>query len=95
MTMTKADLVDIVFYEGGVSRRRADIYVEELLELVKEVLEEGDDLKVSGFGKFEVRKKGQRVGRNPRSGTEIMIPARKVLRFKVSQVLKDELNERG
>jgi len=59
---------------------------------MKETLEEGDEVKISGFGKFEVREKGERVGRNPRTGVEIMIPERKVPRFKVSQVLKDELN---
>jgi integration host factor subunit alpha len=92
MTMTKAGLVDTVYDRVGVSKKEAAEYVDTILETIKETLESGDELKVSGFGKFEVRHKGERIGRNPRSGVEIMIPKRKVLRFKVSQVLKDELN---
>lgn len=92
MTMTKAGLVDSVYDRVGVSKKDAGDYVDIVLEMMKETLESGDELKVSGFGKFEVRHKGERIGRNPQSGVEIMIPKRKVLRFKVSQVLKDELN---
>ncbi|MFP4598526.1 MAG: integration host factor subunit alpha [Persicimonas sp.] len=92
MTMTKAGLVDTVYESVGVTKKEASDYVDTVLETIKETLEEGDELKISGFGKFEVRHKGERVGRNPRTGVEIMIPERKVLRFKVSQVLKDELN---
>jgi integration host factor subunit alpha len=92
MTMTKAGLVDSVYEQVGVTKKEASDYVDTVIETIKETLEDGEELKVSGFGKFEVRHKGERVGRNPRTGVEIMIPERKVLRFKVSQVLKDELN---
>lgn len=92
MTMTKAGLVDAVYDRVGVSKKEAADCVDTVLELMKETLETGDELKISGFGKFEVRQKGERIGRNPQSGVEIMIPERRVLRFKVSQVLKDELN---
>jgi len=92
MTMTKAGLVDSVYDRVGVSKKEASDCVDLVLEIMKETLEAGDELKISGFGKFEVRHKGERIGRNPQSGEEIMIPKRKVLRFKVSQVLKDELN---
>lgn len=92
MTVTKADLVNVVYDRVGIPKKDAVDYVELIFEAMKEVLESGDELKISGFGKFEVRHKGERIGRNPRSGVEIMIPKRKVLRFKVSQVLKDELN---
>ncbi len=92
MTMTKAKIVDGVYDRVGVTKKEAAEYVEAMFETMKETLETGDEIKVSGFGKFEVRQKGERVGRNPRTGVEIMIPERKVLRFKVSQVLKDELN---
>lgn len=95
MTMTKAGLVDSVYERVGVSKKDAAEYVDVVLEIMKETLEGGDELKISGFGKFEVRHKGERIGRNPQSGVEIMIPRRKVLRFKVSQVLKDELNGEG
>lgn len=92
MTMTKAKIVDGVYDQVGVTKKEAGEYVEAMFETMKQTLEGGEEIKVSGFGKFEVRQKGERVGRNPRTGVEIMIPERKVLRFKVSQVLKDELN---
>ena len=91
-TMTKADIVDSVYERVGITKKEATDYVDAVFEAMKETLENGDELKVSGFGKFEVRQKGERVGRNPRTGVEIMIPERKVLRFKISQVLKDQLN---
>ena len=92
MTLTKANIVDMVYARTELTKKEASDYVSEVLELMKETLEGGEEIKVSGFGKFEVRKKGERLGRNPRTGDEILIPERKVLRFKVSQVLKDELN---
>lgn len=92
VTLTKANIVDVVYDRTQVTKKEASEYVNELFELMKEALEDGEEIKVSGFGKFEVRRKGERVGRNPRTGDEIVIPERKVLRFKVSQVLKDELN---
>lgn len=92
MTLTKAHIVDRVYDRTQVTKKEAADYVNEILEVMKEALEEGEEIKLSGFGKFEVRKKGERIGRNPRTGDEIVIPERKVLRFKVSQVLKDELN---
>ncbi|QED30286.1 integration host factor subunit alpha [Microvenator marinus] len=91
--MTKAGIVDSVYERVGVSKKEATEYVEAVFETMKETLESGDSIKVSGFGKFEVREKGKRIGRNPRTGVEIEIPERRVLRFKVSQVLKDELND--
>lgn len=92
MTLTKANIVDTVYSRTELTKKEASNCVNEVLELMKETLESGEEIKVSGFGKFEVRKKGERLGRNPRTGDEILIPERKVLRFKVSQVLKDELN---
>lgn len=92
MTMTKAGIVDEVYESVGGTKKEAADFVEAVFETMKETLEEGEEIKVSGFGKFEVRQKGERVGRNPRTGVEIMIPERRVLRFKVSQVFKDELN---
>ena len=92
MTMTKAGIVNDVYERVGVTKKEAAEYVDAVFDAMKEVLSDGEDVKISGFGKFEVRQKGERVGRNPRTGEEIMIPERKVPRFKVSQVLKDELN---
>ncbi|TXD39528.1 integration host factor subunit alpha [Lujinxingia vulgaris] len=90
--MTKADIVDTVYEKVGITKREASDYVDTIFEVMKETLEDGEEIKVSGFGKFEVREKGERVGRNPRTGIEIVIPERRVLRFKVSQVLKDSIN---
>lgn len=92
MTMTKAGIVDSVYNRLDITKKDAKEYVETVLDTMKETLCEGEEIKLSGFGKFEVRAKGERVGRNPRTGVEIKIPERCVLRFKVSQVLKDRLN---
>ena len=94
MTMTKAGIVESVYERVGVSKREATDFVEAVFETMKETLEAGENIKVSGFGKFEVHQKGRRMGRNPRTGVEIEIPERKVLRFKVSAVLKDQLNSK-
>jgi integration host factor subunit alpha len=93
MTMTKAGIVNYVYENVGVNKKEATDFVEAVFETMKETLEGGDAIKISGFGKFEVREKGKRVGRNPRTGIEIEIPERRVLRFKISQVLKTELND--
>lgn len=93
MTMTKAGIVNYVYENVGVNKKEATDFVEAVFETMKETLEGGDSIKISGFGKFEVRGKGKRVGRNPRTGIEIEIPERRVLRFKISQVLKTELND--
>ena len=95
MTMTKAGIVKEVYERLDITKKEANDCVEAILDTMKDTLGGGDDIKVSGFGKFEVRAKGERVGRNPRTGVEIKIPERCVLRFKVSQVLKDRLNEEG
>lgn len=92
MTMTKAGIVNDVYERVGVTKKEAAEYVNAVFDAMKDTLSDGEEVKISGFGKFEVRQKGERVGRNPRTGEEIMIPERKVPRFKVSQVLKDELN---
>lgn len=92
MTMTKASITNNVYERVGVTKKEAAEYVNAVFETMKQTLEDGEEVKISGFGKFEVRQKGERIGRNPRTGEPIPIPARKVPRFKVSQVLKDELN---
>jgi integration host factor subunit alpha len=92
MTMTKASITNNVYERVGVTKKEAAEYVNAVFETMKQTLEDGEEVKISGFGKFEVRQKGERVGRNPRTGEPIPIPARKVPRFKVSQVLKDEIN---
>ena len=91
--MTKADIVENV-YEGlgGYTKKEAAELVEFVFDTMKETLADGEKIKISGFGNFVVREKRQRVGRNPQTGDEIVISARKVLTFKPSQVLKNSLN---
>ena len=91
--MTKADIVDTVYEKvGGFSKREAADIVEAVFETVKATLEKGEKLKISGFGNFVVRDKKERVGRNPQTGKEITISARRVLTFKPSVLLKKALN---
>lgn len=94
--MTKADIVERVYQDvGGLSKREAAEMVEDVFATIKEVLSSGEMLKVSGFGNFVVRQKKARTGRNPQTGDEIIISARRVLTFKPSQVLKNQLNNNG
>ncbi|MCG6537480.1 MAG: integration host factor subunit alpha [Syntrophales bacterium LBB04] len=89
--MTKADLAGKV--EGiGFSRKESIMLVESILDIIKDTLEAGEDVKIAGFGKFEVRKKSDRKGRNPHTGEGIVIVGRKVLSFKSSPVLKGIIN---
>jgi integration host factor subunit alpha len=92
-TLTKADFVESIYSKvGGLSRRDSADIVDLLFEAIKETLARGEAVKVSGFGNFVVRDKKARVGRNPQTGRDIEISARRVLTFKPSQVLKDQLN---
>jgi integration host factor subunit alpha len=90
-TLTKADIVESVFQRVGFSKKESSELVELVFETMKKTLERGEKIKISGFGKFEVREKKPRRGRNPQTGTEIEISARRVLSFKPSQVLKSAL----
>jgi integration host factor subunit alpha len=91
--MTKAEIVETVYEKvGGFSKKEAAEIVETVFDTVKETLEKGEKIKISGFGNFVVRDKNARAGRNPQTGQEITISARRVLTFKPSQVLKNALN---
>ncbi len=91
-TLTKADLVEIVFEKVGLTKKEAVDVVEFLFETLKHTLRTTGKVKISGFGNFEVRKKKPRVGRNPQTKQEMTISARSVLSFKPSQVLRAMLN---
>jgi integration host factor subunit alpha len=91
-TMTKSDLVERIHEEVGFSKKEASELVECVLEIVKSALENGEKVKISGFGNFVVRQKEARKGRNPQTESPITIPARRVLTFKPSQVLRAALN---
>jgi integration host factor subunit alpha len=92
-SMTKADIVDRVCEQvGGFSKKEAADLVDQVFDTIKVVLEAGEKIKISGFGNFVVREKKPRPGRNPQTGQEITIEARRVLTFKPSNVLKTALN---
>jgi integration host factor subunit alpha len=90
--MTKADIVDRIAEKTGFSKKESIELVELVFDVMKGTLEFGDELKISGFGKFEVKQKANRRGRNPQTGEEITIEARKILTFKPSQMLKQSIN---
>jgi integration host factor subunit alpha len=87
-TITKADLVESVHTKVGFSKKESSEVVERVFETMKATLESGDGLKISGFGKFDVRRKNARRGRNPKTEQGLIIPERTVVTFKASQVLK-------
>jgi integration host factor subunit alpha len=91
-TMTKADIVEKVYEKIGFSKKEASELVELVFNAIKSQLHEGEKIKISGFGNFIVRGKNERVGRNPQTGEQIKISARRVLTFRPSQVLKAMLN---
>lgn len=91
-TMTKADIIEKVYQKIGFSKKEASELVEMVFDQLKLVLCNGDKVKISGFGNFIVRGKKERVGRNPQTGDQIKISARRVLTFRPSQVLKAILN---
>jgi len=90
--MTKADIVGNVYENVGISKKESAEIVELVFEIIKETLEGGNNVKISGFGNFILRDKTPRRGRNPQTGDEIEISARRVLTFRPSQVLKRLLN---
>jgi len=90
-TLTKADIVERVHEKIGFSKKDSADIVEGVFEIIKKTLEKGEHVKISGFGKFDVRSKRARRGRNPQTGEEIEISARRVLSFKPSQILRDAL----
>lgn len=88
MTLTKAELADMLFEKVGLNKREAKDMVESFFEEVRVALEGGKSVKLSGFGNFQLRDKPQRPGRNPKTGEEIPITARRVVTFHASQKLK-------
>ncbi len=93
--MTKADIVEAIYEKVGFSKKEAAELVELVFETIKETLEKGEKIKISGFGNFVVRRKQPRIGRNPQTGEEITITDRRVLTFKPSAVLKEALNRQA
>ena len=93
MTLTKNELTESLYEKIDLPKKRNGRILETLLELIKSTLKNGDDVMITGFGKFRVREKKPRKGRNPESGNELMLEARRVVTFKCSNVLKEKLNK--
>jgi integration host factor subunit beta len=93
--MTKADLVEEVSRVTELTRKDSEVIVDTLFDSVIKALKEGDKLEVRGFGSFRVRQRNARVGRNPKTGEKVEVPAKRVPYFKPSKELKDLINEDG
>ena len=91
MTFTKAELADLLFEKVGLNKREAKDMIEAFFEEIRDALVRGEGVKLSGFGNFQLRDKPQRPGRNPKSGEEIPITARRVVTFHPSQKLKEDV----
>ena len=94
-TVTRAQLSEAVYQEVGLSRNESADLVETVLKEIADALARGENVKISSFGSFFVRSKGQRIGRNPKTGEEVPINPRRVLVFRASHVLKDRVNGSG
>jgi integration host factor subunit alpha len=94
-TLTRADLADVVHNEIGLSRSESASIVERILHHMCSALSEGQNVKISGFGSFILRDKGERVGRNPKTGVEVPIAPRRVLTFRASQIMRERIAKGG
>ena len=91
-TLTRADLADSIYESVGLSRNESADLVEGVINEICDALVDEESVKISGFGSFSVKQKGERIGRNPKTGVEVPIKPRRVLTFKASHVLKDGMN---
>ena len=94
MGLTKADIVERIYKEADFSKKDATNLVDLIFKIIKETLAKGEKVKISGFGNFSLRNKSSRMGRNPQTGQAMEISARRVLNFKPSQVLKEDITAR-
>ena len=88
MALTKAEMAQRLFEDVGLNKREAKEFVDVFFDVIREALEKGENVKLSGFGNFDLRQKNQRPGRNPKTGEEIPISARRVVTFRAGQKLK-------
>ena len=93
MSLTKADIADRLFDEVGLNKREAKEFVDAFFEAIRAALEGGENVKLSGFGNFQLREKNQRPGRNPKTGEEVRIPAKRTPFFKVGKELKERIED--
>src|ERR1700676_826181 len=92
-TITRAQLTEAVYQVVGLSRNESAELVESVIAEISDALERGEVVKISSFGNFAVRRKGQRIGRNPKTGQEVRISPRRILVFRASHALKDQINQ--
>ena len=92
MTLTKMNLIDAIQQELGLTKNKSADIVESLIEIIKSCLSSGDDVLISGFGKFCVKEKRERKGRNPATGDDLMLRARRVVTFKCAGKLREQMN---
>ena len=93
MTITKNSLVEVIHNEVGLNKREAKEFIEEFFEMIKASLEEGHDIKISGFGNFTLRDKVARPGRNPKTGEKVAVPEKKVVAWKMSKEMLKKIND--
>jgi len=94
MTITKALLVDSVYNRSNLQKQQSILIVDSLLEIIKRTLASGEDVMITGFGKFIVNEKDSRKGRNPQTGNDLQLDARRVVIFKCSGILRKKLNKK-
>ena len=92
MTLTKEHLIAAAHHKVGYSKSKSSTLIESLLEIIKNTLENGQDVLISGFGKFCVKEKNSRRGRNPQTGKDLILPPRRIVTFRYSPVLRDRIN---
>jgi len=95
MTLTKQHLIDSAYRQSDSSRNQSTLLIESFLEIMKRTLESGEDILISGFGKFCVKDKNERRGRNPQTASDIVLGARRIVTFKCSGVLREKINGKG
>ena len=95
MTLTKAHLVDSIHNQLGLHKNQSVQTLESILEIIKNTLENGEDVLITGFGKFYVKEKRERRGRNPATGEDLMLGSRRVVSFKCSDKLRERMNRGG
>lgn len=92
MALTKEKIINTIYDQVGLSKSQSQTVIERLLEIIKQRLEKGEDILISGFGKFVVKEKAARIGRNPQTTEELRLRERRVVVFKTSGVLMDKIN---
>ena len=91
MALTKAEMAERLYEGVGLNKREAKEFVDAFFDALREALEQGRQVKLSGFGNFDLRRKNQRPGRNPKTGIEVPIAPRRVLTFRASQMMRDKI----